>query len=436
MASALARHPGGDGPRPRRSAQPLFAAVLRGQPLLLNILRQRHRRQNQRARRLPARSGDEVSPRRAWATSTEVVTVGQTRGQRADDRAGVGQADRRAGLSGARHGRRDGRRARVRPQRRQPADAVQRRAAARRLGGDACSTRSAACSRAAATPSATSAKWPRPIHRRRETCRARRRSAGLDGVERFYGNAAIDRGPWLLSVGIPTAWRRSRGAVYRRNWYIGVLRLLRGTPAGALVVRVADARTEPAPVRRAAHRRRRSVAARANQFAEPRTGPAAGRVHDDGGQPARCAWRARPPDRAGAQDARSAAVAAAAGGPAGAARGRRPARVRRRARAEQPAAGHSRHGRAARASAEPVGGGRSRKSRSSRRRAAAPARSSATCRASAASSPGRRRPSICATSSPKSSSSASVARERVDRARARRAPRRGRYRSTSPSSSR
>ncbi len=28
-------------------------------------------------------------------------------------------------------------------------------------------------------------------------------SAGIDGVERFYGNAAIDRGPWLLSVGIP-----------------------------------------------------------------------------------------------------------------------------------------------------------------------------------------------------------------------------------------
>jgi two-component system NtrC family sensor kinase len=29
------------------------------------------------------------------------------------------------------------------------------------------------------------------------------RSTGPDGVERFYGNAAIERGPWLLSVGIP-----------------------------------------------------------------------------------------------------------------------------------------------------------------------------------------------------------------------------------------
>jgi two-component system, NtrC family, sensor kinase len=41
---------------------------------------------------------------------------------------------------------------------------------------------------------------------------------GLDGVPRFYGNAVVARGPWLLSVGIPTSiavqrltglWRRS-----------------------------------------------------------------------------------------------------------------------------------------------------------------------------------------------------------------------------------
>jgi C4-dicarboxylate-specific signal transduction histidine kinase len=50
-----------------------------------------------------------------------------------------------------------------------------------------------------------------------EVARAQTRP-GLDGVPRFYGNATIDRGPWLLSVGIPTAvasarilplWRRS-----------------------------------------------------------------------------------------------------------------------------------------------------------------------------------------------------------------------------------
>jgi two-component system NtrC family sensor kinase len=42
--------------------------------------------------------------------------------------------------------------------------------------------------------------------------------AGLDGVRRYYGNAVVERGPWLLSVGIPTSvaiersepqWRRS-----------------------------------------------------------------------------------------------------------------------------------------------------------------------------------------------------------------------------------
>ena len=41
---------------------------------------------------------------------------------------------------------------------------------------------------------------------------------GLDGVERFYGSAVVDRGPWLLSVGIPTAIAAARAmAVWRRN---------------------------------------------------------------------------------------------------------------------------------------------------------------------------------------------------------------------------
>ena len=45
---------------------------------------------------------------------------------------------------------------------------------------------------------------------------------GLDGIERFYGNAVVDRGPWLLSVGIPTslamrASRRCTGAT-SRSW--------------------------------------------------------------------------------------------------------------------------------------------------------------------------------------------------------------------------
>lgn len=42
--------------------------------------------------------------------------------------------------------------------------------------------------------------------------------AGPDGIVRFYGNAVVDRGPWLLSVGIPTSVAASRAApTLRRN---------------------------------------------------------------------------------------------------------------------------------------------------------------------------------------------------------------------------
>jgi C4-dicarboxylate-specific signal transduction histidine kinase len=41
---------------------------------------------------------------------------------------------------------------------------------------------------------------------------------GLDGVWRFWGNAVVERGPWLLSVGIPTSVAVARAApLYRRN---------------------------------------------------------------------------------------------------------------------------------------------------------------------------------------------------------------------------
>jgi len=47
--------------------------------------------------------------------------------------------------------------------------------------------------------------------------------AGLDGIERFYGNAVIDRGPWLLSVGIPRSVAFARvWPVFRRNGAITV----------------------------------------------------------------------------------------------------------------------------------------------------------------------------------------------------------------------
>jgi C4-dicarboxylate-specific signal transduction histidine kinase len=42
--------------------------------------------------------------------------------------------------------------------------------------------------------------------------------AGVDGIERFFGNAIVDRGPWLLSVGIPTSVAAARIApLWRRN---------------------------------------------------------------------------------------------------------------------------------------------------------------------------------------------------------------------------
>ena len=44
---------------------------------------------------------------------------------------------------------------------------------------------------------------------------------GLDGIERFYGNAVLARGPWLLSVGIPTSVAVARAApMYRRDFLI------------------------------------------------------------------------------------------------------------------------------------------------------------------------------------------------------------------------
>ena len=46
---------------------------------------------------------------------------------------------------------------------------------------------------------------------------------GVDGVERVFGNAVIERGPWLLSVGIPTSVARARTApIYKRNLLISL----------------------------------------------------------------------------------------------------------------------------------------------------------------------------------------------------------------------
>ena len=48
--------------------------------------------------------------------------------------------------------------------------------------------------------------------------------AGLDGVERFWGNALIERGPWVLSVGIPTSVAAARAApTLRRNLVLAAI---------------------------------------------------------------------------------------------------------------------------------------------------------------------------------------------------------------------
>ena len=44
---------------------------------------------------------------------------------------------------------------------------------------------------------------------------------GVDGVERVFGNAVVERGPWLASVGIPTSVAMSRTwPIYQRNFGI------------------------------------------------------------------------------------------------------------------------------------------------------------------------------------------------------------------------
>jgi signal transduction histidine kinase len=47
---------------------------------------------------------------------------------------------------------------------------------------------------------------------------------GVDGVERVFGNAVVERGQWLASVGIPTSVALSRTLpIYRRNFLISLL---------------------------------------------------------------------------------------------------------------------------------------------------------------------------------------------------------------------
>ena len=120
---------------------------------------------------------------------------------------------------------------------------------------------------------------------------------GIDGVERVYGNAVVERGPWLVSVGIPTVGGAGRGPspIYRRN-FVDRARLdacwcscspdLFGAPVAAV------RSTISMPTARA-RQPRRSVAARRRSRCRPRDGaPAEDRQRHDH-QPARRARRAR-----------------------------------------------------------------------------------------------------------------------------------------------
>jgi signal transduction histidine kinase len=47
---------------------------------------------------------------------------------------------------------------------------------------------------------------------------------GADGIERVFGNAVVERGPWLASVGIPTAVAMSRTwPIYQRNFGVSLI---------------------------------------------------------------------------------------------------------------------------------------------------------------------------------------------------------------------
>src|SRR5581483_7576929 len=277
--------------------------------------------------------------------------------QRTDDGRGVGTADDRVRLSRRRRRRRGRRGARVRDQPRAAADAVRHRAAARRIGADAvrrrrprprAQPRRRALHRKERQPAADAAEpgaadaAPRRPRRHRTVLRQRR--------HRSRAVAAQRRHPTQRRVRAGVAGLPPQRGHHRRGDC-----LLRADGDSALAA--ARRRPRPPAVRRRSHRGGRPVAAHAAGDADARDGAAAGRVRDHGGEPARNAIGARPADRSGAPDSRSAAVAAAAGGAPGSPRRGGGASVRRRPRAEQPAAGDSRHRRAPRARARFVAGG-------------------------------------------------------------------------------
>jgi C4-dicarboxylate-specific signal transduction histidine kinase len=65
---------------------------------------------------------------------------------------------------------------------------------------------------------------------------------GVDGVERFYGNAVVERGPWLLSVGIPRALAQERVApIFWRNLVVSASAVIGFVLVAAVLSRRLDA---------------------------------------------------------------------------------------------------------------------------------------------------------------------------------------------------
>ncbi len=216
LASALTRHPAVIGLDPAQ-CQPLFARVLRGQPLILNILVS-DTAGKIRGSALTARAGEEVSPLALGYVKT-VVTSGKP------------------AVSELMTGRVSGKPTVVLAYPvRDTADAIVgvlafglNVASLQTLFNDVplpegsvvtlfdsagrVLARSRDAERYIGKVADANPSPPRDVPRT-QTLR------GLDGIERFYGNAALDRGPWLLSVGIPTSVAADRVApIYRRNWY-------------------------------------------------------------------------------------------------------------------------------------------------------------------------------------------------------------------------
>ena len=182
--------------------------------------------------------------------------------------------------------------------------------------------------------------------------RRNRRAAAMasDGVRRLYGEAIVEGGPWLVSVGIPMSVAyRARVVALDAQLHDPGARVERLARRGRSCCRAGSTKSV-AHLEGAAQR----IASGDFSPIEPQPMPtreferAAAGVRPDAG--AASTKRARALDAQMAEERRmrrGAAVAAAAGDPAGAPRRGRPARVRRRARDQQPAAGDSRLRRAA-----------------------------------------------------------------------------------------